>query len=189
MNISRREKIGIVILIVIALIVFMFPEDGEFQAENGTTVSTNQLNVLTAKFKRIKPLKWEKKEKTEKTEFNLKRNIFKFGAAIPRENGFFNDVETLEQTNVNTEKEKQEKTKNSQLSPPPIDFKILGIIKADQRVKAIVVVRGPELFVFKEGDTMFSDFVCKKIENKKVVIGFTDFDFEKTINLDNKGGF
>ncbi len=188
MRISSREKTGIIILILVALIVFFLPEDDGIAVNNGNKVSKTVLRIMIAKFKSIKPFSVSDKTKELKKTFVLKRNIFQYG------NAAYNFNNSSQQTKKQEEKSKlneNEKTKDNldENVFPIVDFKIIGIIETKSGVKACVITKGPELFVFKEGEKFFDKFVLKKIDKTYVEIGALGFDETKKINLENKGGF
>ncbi len=188
MKISSREKGLIVILIFVAIIVFLMPGDENISFEKKSTLNKTVTKILIAKYKYIRPFDFYENGKKNGAEFILKRNIFQYGIKPNEYDNQIQIYETPDKTSKNDSDNNQKKEEEGE-SIPPIDFKILGIIKVENGVKAIVVTKGPELFVFREGDKMFDKFVLKKIEGFKIIVGFKGFDETKTINLENKGGF
>ncbi|GEM_PF-3178591 len=188
MRITSREKGLIIVLIIVAAIVFLMPGEDNISFESGSKISKTVTNILIAKYRYVRPFELKEKKVTDNSNFTLKRNIFQYGLLNANFNNSAQQKENKEQKIEDLEK-KLEKEKTSEETLPVIDFKILGIIKAESGIKAIVVTKGPELFVFREGDEIFGKFILNKVDDKSVTIGFKGFEDEKTINLENKGGF
>ena len=193
MKITSREKRLIVILVFVALAVYFFPGEEEISLNGNSKISKTVINILIAKFKYIKPFKQEESTAKNNGNFTIKRNIFQYGTIVPDFNKNIQQTENKEEKNNDTESSLKNgenilKGKEGK-ALPEIDFKVIGIIKVADGTKAIVITKGPELFVFKEGDELFDKFILKSIENKTDTFGFKGFKDEKTINLDNKGGF
>ncbi len=190
MKITSREKGLIILLIIVALIVFLIPGDEEISLTGNSKVSKTVINILITKYRHIKPFEFEEKKRVNNSTFVLKRNIFQYGSIAPNFNNQLQRQETKEEKErLEKEKQKLKEMEESTKSIPPIDFKILGTITVANGIKAIVVTKGPELFVFKEGETMFDKFILKSVDKTSVTIGFKGFEDVKTINLENKGGF
>ena len=190
MKITSREKGLIILLIVVALIVFMIPGDENISLNGNQKISKTVINILIAKYRHIKPFKFEEKKKANNSTFVLKRNIFQYGSIAPNFNNQFQQQENKEEKErLEKEKQKLKDMEEPGKTLPQINFKILGTITVANGTKAIVVTKGPELFVFKEGETMFDKFILKSVDKTSVTIGYKGFEDVKTINLENKGGF
>ncbi len=186
MSINKREKAMLIALVIVAVVVFLMPSDNGIQFENGKGVSKTVYNIVLSKFKYIKPfnIRYNKATKNN-SQFTLKRNIFQYGLSFPDFNNKSEQIENKEQKQKEIGKEKQ----SEESGTPPIDFKIIGIISVKNGRKAIVITKGPELFVIKKGDIFFKKFTLDKVKGDTVTIGYIGFNEKKTIKLDNKGGF
>ena len=191
MKLSSREKGMVIFLVLVAIIVFLVPNDEELSLNRGSNINKTVINILIAKFKRIKPFDFKMEKKKENTNLTIKRNIFQYGVFIPqiggiKESGNDKQLGEIKNATLSNSKNSGSQVNNIEDSPPPIDFKVIGIIAVKGGVKAAVITKGYELFVFKEKDTMFDKFILESIDRNSVKIGFKGFKEVKTINLEDK---
>ena len=178
----------VIFLVLVAIIVFLVPNDEELSLNRGSNINKTVINILIAKFKRIKPFDFKMEKKKENTNLTIKRNIFQYGVFIPqiggiKESGNDKQRGEIKNATLSNSKNSGSQVNNIEDSPPPIDFKVIGIIAVKGGVKAAVITKGYELFVFKEKDTMFDKFILESIDRNSVKKGFKEV---KTINLEDK---
>ena len=194
MKISKREKVLSGALLVTAFIVWMLSGEGNGVVPGEAETPMVSSGRIFKQYRRIRPLPFLKSEKPGNAPIS-KRNIFQFGnrtVEIGKNSDLAGSKKGKNAVGMGTgitgpADGKSLSAEPAAPKPPPVDFKVAGIIMAGGE-HAAVIVRAPELFVVEESQQFLNHFILKSVKRKGIVIGYTDFKDELFIPLKKDGG-
>ncbi len=195
MNINKREKVLLGLLLVSALVVWMIGGEGDGTVSNEIDQPLVSPGRIFKQYRRIRPIP-ELKPVKPVTSGTKGRNIFQFGSrSIPDfpDKGPGSKTENTGNSGISASGEGGTSAtlelsgKPVAPQPPEVDFQIEGIILAGP-VRAAVITRTPELFVVRESQRFLKHFILKSVKRKGIVIGYTGFKDELFIPLKKDGG-
>ncbi len=191
MRISKREQILVIVLAVVAVVVlFMHSQDNSAKLAEESGNAESAARVL-AQFRQVHALP-DFAGSSDTSGQASERNIFRYGqqgpdAQQPEEA----DAETPEVKEIQTARETaalEAAEQTGVLSPPAIDFTVLGIIETTSG-KAAVISKTPELFVVREASRFLEKFILKEVTRDGITIGYIGFEETTFLPLETGRGF